>query len=663
MNDQKINTIVQRLNRVQKAWWMAFAFFIGFAGYPSAVNSQTCTPASAKICVAADDDSTIYVGGTLIGQIGYCNWDGTGSCPPGCLSVPTALLTGAQVCLAIETQNTAPLINYSSWDLDITCAGGNHSEITSDNGGGGLSLYYTPNGNPSTPPAADGSGNPWFSPSYNPTVSPFTFTPTAVLCAETWGQPIYNPVSGAQLTFQSNSCSADTGGSNITGALFWRECVPIPTPAPTLGPTAFTITKSIIGGPVYNIPGANDASVTYAITYCNTGAAVTTPVTIQDNISGGGMQYGSGCIPPPSQPQPYTPYCGGNGSVIYPLGMPGNFCQSVTFTYINYYYPNDFCATFVNNATIGDGVVSTTSNSVTANLVCATNTFTYTPTYTYSPTFTRTPTPTWSNTPPPSTLSPTNTYTWTPSYTPTPTWSNTVLPGTSTATNTYTFTPSYTPTSTATAIATATAGAACGAGGSGVTTPNLTLGVRQGTCGNTELDYYFYVVNNGSTAVSVADICFEFWAYDTAATSWAVQSDSTGNIYNTPYVGSPGGSFTLTATKLGTPCTVINGTVTTFANWEFMICDSSATTSIAPGNYWIDGEIGLYDTTYSYTPGEASWYSPLPGGVCSAPPLGGGASDVAAYFNIPQYALLYNGQLVNEGGGRTLTQELFHAPL
>lgn len=426
-----------------------FLLAVFFSGPVEKVFAQACTPTSAQICVAGDDTSTVYVGGVSLGIVNYCNWDGTGACPPGCLSVPTGLLTGGQVCLAIETQNTAPLINYTSWDLDISCSGGGHSEITSDNGGGGLSLYYTPTGNPSTPPPPDGTGNAWYEPTYSPVVNPFTFTPTDVNCAETWGKPIFNPVSGTQLAFQANSCTADSAPGNSVGALFWRECTPIPTPAPTLGPTAFTITKALIGGPAYGVPGSNQMTVTYSITFCNTGAPVSnSAVTIQDNISGGGMQYSGGCVPTPVQSEPFSPYCPGNGSLIYPLGIPGNWCQSVTFTYTNYYYPNSWCATFVNNAIIMDNTISTTSNSVTATIECPTNTFTFTPTYTFTPTFTFTPTPTWTLTSAPSTRSPTPTFTNTPSYTPTPTWTYTFPPGTNTPTNTYT--PTFTYTSTAT---------------------------------------------------------------------------------------------------------------------------------------------------------------------------------------------------------------------
>ena len=444
-------TSIQKSNskaRRSRTFWLIFLFFtVIFFGSIEKGHAQTCTPSSAQICVAGDDTSTVYVGGVSLGIVNYCNWDGTGACPPGCLNVPVSLLTGSTVCLAIETQNTAPLINYSSWDLDITCVGGLHSEITSNNGGG-LSLYYTPNGDPSPAPAPDGSGNPWYSPNYNPGSNPFTFTETAVNCAETWGKPIFDPVSGAQLVFQANACSADTAPGNSTGALFWRQCTPIPTPAPTLGPAAFTITKTLIGGPVYNVPGANDVSVTYAIQFCNTGAAVTTPVTIQDNISGGGMQYNTGCVPVTGQSQPFTPYCPGNGSLIYPIGIPGNWCQSVTFTYTNYYFPNSWCATFTNNAVIKAPVATATSASVTSTIVCPTNTFTFTPTYTFTPTFTFTPTPTWTHTPVPATRTSTPTFTNTPTYTPTPTWTNTFPPGTFTPTNTYTPTPTFTSTFT-----------------------------------------------------------------------------------------------------------------------------------------------------------------------------------------------------------------------
>jgi len=358
----------------------ALFFLITNLGY------SQCTPAAATICSSGDDNTTIYVGGTLIGSFPYAGAVGTGSAgTPTCISiVPISLLSGACVPLAIYTQNVNPNVNFSSWDLDITCTNGQHSEITSDNSMADMSLYYTPTGNPSTPPPNDGSGNTWYSTAYTATSTYFTDTPTIVSTSETWAQPLFNPVTGAQLNFWANNNTGDSSTSNSSGALFWRGCVPIPTPAPTLGPTAFTITKTALSGIVLNDPSTNDAAITYAIHYCNTGAAVASPVTIQDNMSGAGMQYGSGCLPTPVQEQPSSPQCG-NGTIVYPAGMPGNFCQSVTYVYVNNYFPNNWCAQLINGATISDGIVSASAIPVTATIPCPTNTPTVTPTSTPVP--------------------------------------------------------------------------------------------------------------------------------------------------------------------------------------------------------------------------------------------------------------------------------------
>src|SRR3974390_1808693 len=109
---EKITANVRRPFRVCSA--VLFLSSMVFTVPVGRTFAQTCSPASAQICVAGDDTSTGYGGGVSLGIVNYCNWDGTGACPPGCLSVPVSLLTGANVCLAIETQNTAPLINYSS---------------------------------------------------------------------------------------------------------------------------------------------------------------------------------------------------------------------------------------------------------------------------------------------------------------------------------------------------------------------------------------------------------------------------------------------------------------------------------------------------------------------------------------------------------------------
>jgi hypothetical protein len=106
--------------------------------------SSLCNPVAASICVSGDDYSYVFVDGVTIGSFPYAGAPGTNNAAnPTCMSVPTALLTGSQICLAIETQNTAPPDNYSAWDLDITCAGGGHSEITSSGTGISASRWIT----------------------------------------------------------------------------------------------------------------------------------------------------------------------------------------------------------------------------------------------------------------------------------------------------------------------------------------------------------------------------------------------------------------------------------------------------------------------------------------------------------------------------------------
>ncbi len=173
------------------------------------------------------------MGGSLLGTFNYAGAPGTnGAANPTCMTVSTALLTGAQVCLSVETQNTAPEDNFSSWDLDITCQGGNHSEITSS--GTGISVDYVSGGNPSATPIPDGSGNPWYGTGFN---GGTTFTTTfcsSGVTASTWANPIYNPVTGKVIPFISNNCSGDYSTSNSTGALFWHQCTTLPLPSPTI---------------------------------------------------------------------------------------------------------------------------------------------------------------------------------------------------------------------------------------------------------------------------------------------------------------------------------------------------------------------------------------------------------------------------------------------
>ena len=468
------------------SWTLALGL-LASALLPRAVQAQ-CTPTSASICASGDDSTTIYVGGSLIGTFGYAGAPGTtGAANPTCISVPTALLTGAQVCLAVATQNTAPQDLFSSWDLDITCSGGQHSEITSQSGG--LSVDYVSTGNPTAPPGADSSGNNWYNPTYGGSGFSTSVCSTGVT-ASTWAAQMYSPVTGKPIPFIANNCSGDYGTS--VGTLFWRQCVTLPTPAPTIGPPAFTITKAQASA-VTNV-GSNTVTINYTIQVCNTGGPVTTgPTTVTDNFVTNNStcsQFSFGCWGYGDALQPYTLcyYAPAGGLANEPtatsnaLVFPsfGNGCVTMTAQVIDYYDPVSSCGlTLVDQAAVTWPGGNKQSGTVTYIQLIPTPTFT--PTYTrtptstptktntptvstptFTPTKTNTPTPTKTNTP---TNTPTNTNTNTPTATPTKTNTPTntltktntpTITNTNTPTPTHTITPTNTPTKTPTPTPTVT---------------------------------------------------------------------------------------------------------------------------------------------------------------------------------------------------------------
>ncbi len=262
------------------------------------IPSQTwaqCTPTSAQICVASDDWSQVYVGGVYLGQVAYCNWDGTGSCPPGCITVPTSLISGSTVYISVYTQNTACNNVYASWDLDITCSNGEHSQITTTQGG--LKMDYISSGNPTTPPASN-----WYATNYSTSGwgTPVQVSTTSGDCC--WSQSLYNPSTGAQVPYLSADSTGAYSTSNCNGALFFSQATTIPPPVPTPPATNITLTKSFVGWSSAGSGNANavtftgyqqnqspaDRVVTIQVKACNSGHWVTGAVTFLDTgISNG----------------------------------------------------------------------------------------------------------------------------------------------------------------------------------------------------------------------------------------------------------------------------------------------------------------------------------------------------------------------------------------
>ncbi len=377
--------------------------------------SSLCSPVAASICVSSDDYSVVYIGGTLIGTFPYAGAPGTsGVANPTCMSVPTALLTGSEVCLAIETQNTSPNNNYSAWDLDVTCSSGGHSEITSS--GTGISVDYVATGNPAPVPASDGSGNPWYSPAYTGGSFSTSYCSSGVTIS-TWANTLFDPTSGADLPFISNNCSGDYSPSNSTGALFWRQCATIPQSHNLLGPPNLTLSETMASA-VTNTSN-NTVTINYSLALCNSGGPVTTgPTTVVDNISEnftGANSFGFGCWGYGDSIQPYTlcyftPMNGlGNeptasdNTLVFP--SLGTGCVTMTAQLIQYYdVLGSTGITLVNQGAVSWPSGNATSNALT--YIQLLSSVTITPTFTV----TSTPTPGVSLTISKTTLGPTSGY-------------------------------------------------------------------------------------------------------------------------------------------------------------------------------------------------------------------------------------------------------------
>ncbi len=397
--------------------------------------SAQCDPVTAQIYSSGDDNSVFWVNGTPVpGEQTYCH---VGSCVPTPIPVPLSDLDeGQSIVLSVATTNINASQVLSSWDLDITCNGGNHVEITSENPAN-YSLYYDPNGGCSgaDPPPTDSNGNNWYSFIYNPASNPFTETGVPVTAAISYTTLIYDPVNGDAITQVSFNSQAGPVGS--CGLLYWREVMVFPTPEPTLGPSNVTVTNSLISGSVTT--NGNDLYASYAVTVCNSGMPIeSVPVTITDYFSStmqGNPNTGF-CPTPTSGGQGVQYQCNTPYQVIFPIGLPGNgACEAVTVNLINYYYEGDFCdpVTAIAVADWQNASAPVSSNVVTFNIPCApvptatptsspTATLTFTPTLTgtptYTPTFTNTPTITYT---PTLTFTPTITFTPTVTFTPTPT--------------------------------------------------------------------------------------------------------------------------------------------------------------------------------------------------------------------------------------------------
>ncbi|HTC20229.1 MAG TPA: hypothetical protein VK859_05230, partial [bacterium] len=365
-----------------KAWVMGAALLWACApGRAQTPCGAAGNVTGARICVAGDDTSTVYIQGALLGTVGYCNWN-AGPCNY-CLPIPPADY-GTSICVAIETQNSAPDVNFTAWDVEVDCSNGTESVITDESSS--KSLDYISTGDPTTPPPNDTFGNPWYSLSY--TGGGFT-SPIATVTGSVWDTPLYSP-GNVFVPPLANNSSGDYSSSNSTGALFWRQCAVFP--APVVIPTApnITVSKSeCFGGPGFN---GSSMSVTFCLVACNSGAGVTGPVTIYDHwgigadgtagfqpVEYGWNNYGNS----PVSWGNYVSFSNGNDPqssgwqgnpayLYFPDGLSGGgACVTLEWVYQNNSYTNNACQTFVDDASVSwDGGSAGPSAPVTVPIPC-----------------------------------------------------------------------------------------------------------------------------------------------------------------------------------------------------------------------------------------------------------------------------------------------------
>jgi hypothetical protein len=410
-----------RIRAFRRTGWVVLLFLLIYT--PQTIRAQSCSATSAILCVAGDDDTYVWIngnpittnqpsaGGTLFP---YVNWDQPGT--PVCVNVPTADLVaspGANMFAAV-TYNRHCCEVWTSWSLDISCLGGNHTVVT--NASSGVSLYYDAGGG--TPPPNDAGAHLWHDPIWtNPNPAVFFKDPIFTDTGTIWGKEIYDPSTGKLLPPSSYSAGGGAAGNQT---LYWRQGFTLSTSVTALGPPNFTITKS--ANPTSGIQSSQ--RVTYTLNVCNTGQAMSIPVTIIDNFTPD-MRFDGPLTAPFTTGVPEGQVNSGGSSVtfIFLKGFPGGgACTLIQYKMTDDIVDNsEFCAVRPNTASVNWNS-SAVSASAAITLFCPPFTLTFTPTPTYTPTFTRTPTPTWTNTLPPGTYTPTPVYTSTPTYTFTPTW-------------------------------------------------------------------------------------------------------------------------------------------------------------------------------------------------------------------------------------------------
>lgn len=231
-------------------------FFLFLLGLPCSRSLWAqCEPVSARVGIAGDDTTEVWVNGSYLGAKSYCDMN------KGChveslfFPVPLQKLPGAQVCLAIKTTNVNPVRVFSSWELVVDCAGAKPFVVTNE-AKSGISLYWDPTGGATcgvgSSPPVDSRGDIWTDLDYNPSSNPFASTGAPVTADTYTCAQILDPFTGFVLHYISyDGEAAGAGPGKACGILYWRQIARLPAWLPTSTPTVvFTATPSFTFTPI-----------------------------------------------------------------------------------------------------------------------------------------------------------------------------------------------------------------------------------------------------------------------------------------------------------------------------------------------------------------------------------------------------------------------------
>lgn len=372
----------------------------------SAKSATVCTPASAYMCAAVDDEAWVYINGIYVDYFPYVNWDQTGVYPK-CVTLTAGQISSLNPTgnvLALKDMNTNCCEIWASWSLDITCQSGQHSYVTSDDGSS-ISMWHDTRGcqSATTPyPDPTEASTPvatriWYDPLYVEGTSGLSWVAPTVVTGQKWGKRIWDPQSGALLPALGYSTTSPAA-LNDCQQLFYRQGFSLPV-EPTPAPPNFTIQKSagITNGICQQCSNGTNP-LTFTLVICNTGGGTFgNPVTVTDEWSDNPDNNWQFQGPTYDYYDPVVGNVHGAGtgetaSWVFNEGFPENYCWTWWWI-LQTWNPSTLSITWHNNATVlyqstPYGVSTVTLRDATPT---ATPTFTRTATPSVTPTRTMTP--------------------------------------------------------------------------------------------------------------------------------------------------------------------------------------------------------------------------------------------------------------------------------